>query len=112
MIGIIIYMLFHFKLMVNNNIFTSIIRNYIPDMCWTISFFLASIVIAKNIIKKYILLNSIFVITTAFIFEVMQKANIIKGTFDYYDLCIYMISIIIATIIEIKIRRNEDEKSR
>ena len=108
-IGIIIYVLFRFNLIINNNLFTSFIRNYIPDMCWALSFFFASINFTKNITSNYLIVNSIFVLLFGIIFELLQYFRVVKGTFDVIDIIVYFISIIIAALIEFLWRRKEND---
>ena len=110
-VGVIIYILFDIKFMTKSNIVFSIIRNFLPDICWTFSFFFISINFAYNISKKALLLNSIYVFGIALLFELLQYFNIARGTFDIVDIFIYSITIIFACFIENKVRRNECEKS-
>lgn len=110
-VGMIIYILFDIRFMTKSNMVFSIIRNFLPDICWTFSFFFISINFAYNISKKALLLNSIYVFGIALLFELLQYFNIARGTFDIVDIFIYSITIIFACIIENKIRRNECEKS-
>ena len=110
-IGVVIYLLFNNGIFVKCNNILAIIRNYLPDSCWTFSFYFASINFAYNISNKYIILNSIYIFSVALLFELMQYYDIVEGTFDILDLIIYIISITVACLIEIKIRRNENEKS-
>ena len=110
-IGIITYYLFDIKVLTKSNVVFTIIRNFLPDVCWTISFFFMSIRFATNITKKYILLTSLYVFCIALLFELLQFFKIVKGTFDILDVITYTISIILACLIEILIRRKENEKS-
>lgn len=109
-IGVIIYILFDIRFMTKSNIAFSIIRNFLPDICWTFSFFFININFAYNISKKALLLNSIYIFGIALLFELLQYFNIASGTFDFLDIFIYSITIIFACFIENKIRRNECEK--
>jgi len=108
--GILIYILFATKVIVNNNSIISIIRNFLPDMCWTLSFYFASINISKRLIKKSILINAIYVFSIGVLFEFMQYFNWVNGTFDIIDILVYFISILVACIIEKHLRRSENEK--
>ena len=109
--GLTVYFVFHIGLVHRNNVFFVIIRNYIPDMCWTLSFFFVSISFAKKISKKPLLLNCIYVLSIAIIFEFLQKMDMISGTFDILDILVYVISILSAYFIEKKLRREKYEKS-
>ena len=108
--GVIIYFLFDIGLMKKSITFCSIIRNYLPDICWTFSFFFMSINFTSNITKKSIVFNSLYVLFIAMIYEFLQYYKIISGTFDLIDISLYIVSIIFACLVEIIIRRNEYEK--
>ena len=109
--GIIIYILFKSHLIVKSNVIFSFMRNYGPDICWTISFYFASIVFVKNVFKKSILVNSLYILLFAMIYEVFQLFGFINGTFDYLDLITYLISILLSCLIELFFRRIENEKN-
>lgn len=109
--GIFIYYLFCSKMIEKNNVAFLYIRNYIPDMCWTVGFYLVSINFTKNIVKSDLVINSLYVFVVALIFELLQLTGIVRGTFDIIDISIYIISIIFASLIEKKIRRKENEKN-
>lgn len=110
-IGVIIYVVYRNGIMVKDNIVLSAIRNYLPDVCWTLSFYYASVNFAFNISKNYILLNSIYVFLISIVFEFLQYFGIVEGTYDILDILIYLTSIIFACLIEIIIRRKENEKN-
>lgn len=110
-VGIIVYLLYDVKYITKSNIIYSLIRNYLSDICWTLSFFFININFAYNISKKAIFLNSIYIFVIALVFESLQYFNFTRGTFDIFDILVYVISIIIACFIENSIRRNEYEKS-
>lgn len=109
-IGVIIYFIFDIRFISKSNIIFSIIRNYMPDMCWTFSFFFLSINFTKNITKYNLLINSTYVFCIAMIYEFLQYFHIVNGTFDFIDISIYIFSIIIACLIEKIIRRKENDK--
>ena len=110
-IGTIIYLLYDVKYITKSNIIYSLIRNYLPDIFWTLSFFFMNINFANNISRKAIVLNSIYVFVIALTFEFLQYFNIAKGTFDILDILFYSISIIIASFIESSLRRYDYEKN-
>ena len=110
-IGIIIYYFFLNSILIKNNIVFSSIRNFIPDICWVLVFFFTSINFAYQFSKKPLLLNSIYIFIIAITFEFLQKWKFVKGTFDILDILFYCLAIILACIIEMKLRRNEYEKS-
>ena len=110
-VGLIIYILFNIRYVTKSNIVFSIIRNFLPDICWTFSFFFISINFAHNISKKSLLLNSIYVFGIALLFEILQYFNIAGGTFYILDIIIYGITVIVACFIENRMRRRECEKS-
>ena len=111
MVGVLIYFLFNVGLISKSNLLLTIIRNYIPDICWTFSFFFMSINFSKNITKYDLLLNSLFIIVISLTYETLQFYNIVGGSFDIIDITLYFMSIIVSCLIEIKIRRRENEKN-
>ena len=109
-IGVAVYWLFNNNIIVKNNIIYTIIRNYLSDGLWAISFYFIAINFSKNITKKYILLTSIFVFSIGIIFEIMQLINIAHGTFDLIDIFVYLIAILISCLIEKYIMEGKNEK--
>ena len=93
MIGVVIYWLFNNNVLTKSNLIYTIIRNYVSDGLWVISFFFIAINFSENITKKYVLIVGV-------IFEVMQLTNIANGTFDLLDILVYFIAILIACLIE------------
>lgn len=109
-IGIITYFLFDIGFMPKSNVLFSIIRNFLPDICWTLSFFFMSISFTIKLAKHNLLLNSLYVFGIALLYELLQYFHIVKGTFDIIDILIYIISITVACLVEKYIRRKENEK--
>ncbi len=109
-IGLFIYFVYNIKFIAKSNVLFEISRNYIPDICWTISFFFISINFTKNITKRYILYNSLYILVIALLFELFQCYKVIPGTFDIIDIIIYILSIYLSCIIELFIGRKENEK--
>ena len=105
MIGVAIYWLFNIGLLHKNNLICTIIRNYLSDGLWVISFFFIAINFSKDITQKYILLTSVFVFIVGIIFEFMQLTNIANGTFDLIDILVYFIAVLISCPIEKKLWR-------
>ena len=110
-VGLLIYVIYRNEIITKSNIILSTIRNYLPDICWTFSFYFSSINFAFNISKNYIVLNSVYVLLISMLFELLQYFGIIKGTYDTVDIFIYIFSIMIACLIEIKMRRKENEEN-
>ena len=110
-VGLLIYVIYRNEIITKSNIILSTIRNYLPDICWTFSFYFASINFAFNISKNYIVLNSVYVLLISMLFELLQYFGIIKGTYDTVDIFIYIFSIMIACLIEIKMRRKDNDKN-
>ena len=71
-----------------------------------------SINFTKNICKKDLFINSLYVLFIGILYELFQLFNITNGTFDIIDITIYILSVLIADYIEIRLRRNEYEKNR
>lgn len=110
-IGVVIYWLFNNSLLSKSNLIYTIIRNYLSDGLWAISFFFVAINFSKNITKNYILLTAVFVVGIGIIFEIMQLLKIVNGTFDLIDVLVYFISVLIACLFEKIIWRMENEKA-
>ena len=100
LIGITIYYLGQQHILIKSNIIASFIRNYIPDMLWTLSFYSLSVIFSKNITKNYILFTALYVIIIGVCFEFLQFTGIARGTFDVFDILVYIISASIASLIE------------
>ena len=110
-IGVVIYWLFNYRFLSKNNLMCTIMRNYLPDGLWVISFFFIAVNFSKNITQRYILLTSIFVFVIGIIFEIMQLVNIANGTFDLIDILVYFIAILIACFVEKKYLEGKNEKN-
>ena len=100
LLGIFIYFIFNGQFLIKDGLITSFIRNYVPDILWTLSFYFASINFSKKIVKNYIPFTALYVFLLALLFELLQLVHIINGTFDIFDIIIYFISICIASLIE------------
>lgn len=109
-LGILIYYLYFKRILIENTEISKFIRNYIPDFLWMVSFYFFSVNYSKRITKRYILLTSIYTFALGVFFELLQLANVVKGTFDILDIITYIISIILAGIVEKYIWRDENEK--
>ena len=104
-LGIVIYYIFGNGLLNKNDAIKLLIRNYLPDICWTCSFFFMSINFTKHITKNDLIINSIYVIAIAFCYELLQLFGIAKGIFDIIDLIIYVLSVLFCSRIEALLRR-------
>ena len=100
LLGILIYFLSHKGILIKNTSFLSFIRNYIPDILWTLSFYSVSTIFSKALTKNYIVFTALYVSIIGIIFEFLQFTGIVKGTFDVFDIFVYIISTIIASFIE------------
>lgn len=112
MLGIVIYYLFYKKIIDVSTELLRFVRNFIPDFLWMFSFFFLSVNYSKRITKKYIILTSIYALALGTLFELLQMVNVVKGTFDILDIIVYIISIIIACIVEKLLWRDENEKNK
>ncbi len=111
LIGVLIYYLYQKQILVKNNIIASFIRNYIPDILWTISFYSVSTIFLKEITKNYIIYTAIHIIIIGIFFELLQFTGVVRGTFDFFDIIIYIISAIVASLIENKYWRKKTWKN-
>lgn len=106
LLGVFVYYLYYKQILINKNIAFILIRNYIPDALWTISFYSICAIFSKGLIKNYILFTAIYVIIIGILFEFLQFTGIVRGTFDIWDIITYIISSIVASLIEKKYWRN------
>ena len=111
-LGISIYYLYKEGIMTNNTNVTAMIRNFVPDFLWMFSFYFFRVIFSKKVTKKYISVTAFYSLFLGIGFEIMQKTRLIKGTFDYWDITIYVISISIACLIEKYWGRKENEKEQ
>ena len=109
-IGVATYLLFNNGILYKSNWICTIIRNYLSDGLWVISFFFIAINFSKDITQKYILLTSAFVLIVGIFFEIMQLTNVANGTFDIIDILVYFFAILISILIEIKFMDEKNEK--
>ena len=100
LLGILIYILSLEHFLIKNHFIFSFIRNYVPDILWTISFYTISTLFSKNITKYYIIFTAVYVIILGICFEFLQFTGVARGTFDVYDIIVYIISALIASLIE------------
>lgn len=100
LLGILIYYLSHKGLLIKNDFISSFIKNYVPDILWTLSFYSLSTIFSKAITKNYIIFTALYVIIIGIFFEFLQFTGIVKGTFDVFDILVYIISTIIACLVE------------
>ncbi|MBR2240264.1 MAG: hypothetical protein IJ890_02615 [Clostridia bacterium] len=107
LLGVLIYYLYQKQILIKNNLFFSFIRNYLPDILWAISFYSISAIFLKEITKNYIIYTAIYIIIISIIFELLQFTGVVRGTFDIFDIIIYAISAIIASLIENKYWRDK-----
>ena len=107
LIGVLIYYLYQKQILSKNDIVLSFIRNYIPDVLWTISFYSASAIFLKELTKNYIIITAIYISTLGMIFELLQFTGVVRGTFDIFDIIIYIFSTVVASLIENKYWRDK-----
>lgn len=100
LVGILIYYLYNMQFLAKTDIISSFIRNYIPDSLWIISFYSLSAHFSKDLTKHYIVFTAIYVIILSVIFEILQLTGIVHGTFDIFDIITYIVSTILACLIE------------
>ena len=87
--GVFVYL---FK---NAIVVESWIRNYLPDGLWSYAFTSAILIIWK---RSFNLLWLLLVLMSGIYFEWMQYKDIIPGTADLTDVCVYLLSFFFAII--------------
>lgn len=111
-LGIVIYYLYYKKIIDVSTESLRFVRNFIPDFLWMFSFFFLSVNYSKRITKKYVTLTSLYALALGILFELLQMANVVRGTFDILDIIVYIIAILIACIVEKHLWRDENEKNK
>ena len=103
--GLIIYWLFRpgiffFKMagIYNSNVITIpvtqisiLVKNYLPDFLWVIALYNTAILLKEQKVA-IVYINSLIVLP--FLSEVLQNFQVIPGTFDWYDLLVYLLAYI------------------
>jgi uncharacterized MAPEG superfamily protein len=95
-----------------DNIFTQFARNHMCDFLWAYAFtFSMQIFIKANDKDEYIKL-SFYCLLFEILVEVVQKLNIIKGTFDVYDIIFEGLASFIALFIISLVKGENYEKNK
>ncbi len=76
--------------------------NYIPDFLWAVAF-----VLSLSLFMDDVIVAGFLVILFGTIFELFQRYNIIKGTFDVFDVVIEGIGVILIVLF---LRGTKNEK--
>ena len=87
--GIVVYIF--------QNYFHSYIRFYFPDFCWAFS-----LIFSQYVVKAfYGNLVVIFFVSSilSLVYEIGQKLNYFKGTFDIFDILVYHLAFILAILL-------------
>lgn len=96
---------------VKKNIVIAFLRNYMGDFLWAYALtYSVQIFIEANRKKGYIALI-ISCIIFEILIEVMQKLNIISGTFDLYDIIVEVFATCSATLFIYMVKETSYEKS-
>ena len=77
---------------------------YLPDFLWSFALYYALSLIHKSLISAFI------ASFTGICWELLQQYNIVNGTFDFIDIFMYLMAILVAVIIK-KLWRNKNEKN-
>lgn len=99
-IGILIYVLYKYQVLVKGNYISTFIRNFVPDILWMISFYFVSVCFMKNLTKRYMFATAVYTFIFSIIFELCQLTGKVHGTFDMLDIGVYFIAVLIAYTIE------------
>lgn len=95
---------------INNCLFIDLLRYYLVDGLWCYALVFALVACTSRLtIKKTIAIGFIAFLSGA-VFEVLQLKNIVNGTFDWADLCMYLIAATVAVWISIKHYEGKGEK--
>lgn len=88
----------HITLDINHNIFTKLFRYYFFDFLWAFSFTNTIFLLLKN---KAIApgLSCIITVCTGFFLDLLQRFEIVHGTFDFIDILVELFGSLGAVII-------------
>ena len=81
-----------------------LIRNYLPDFLWAMAVMNTAVFIWE---KKFPMIYVYMLFALPFLSEIMQVFKLVPGTFDWYDLLVYVIVFIF--VLSIKKRTHEKE---
>ena len=88
-----------------NSIFLQNISYYIPDFLWAFGLCCGLFAIFDSRLRTA-LICSVIAFTYGTIWEVLQCINVVNGTFDFWDILMYLTASVLATILYYK-RRNK-----
>ena len=77
---------------------------YVPDALWAYALYFALSLFQNSFIA------TILTIGAGILWEVLQKTNLVNGTFDFFDIILYLIATLVAVIIN-KLWRKKYEKN-
>jgi len=107
-IGVIFYLLGRtsvFNILdVKTKSFLLTLSFYLPDALWAYALYYTLSLIHKSWISVFL------TFLTSICWELLQQYNIVNGTFDYIDIFMYLMAILIAIIIK-KLWRNKNDKN-
>ena len=72
---------------VRTTVLMILLRNFLPDLLWAIAINLTAILMAS---KKFPVFYIYSLIILPFLSEIFQYIGLMPGTFDWYDLVIYL----------------------
>lgn len=88
--------------------FVSFLKYYFVDFLWglSLSFSLLSVVNFKKISR--VLFVSVVSVLWGILWEISQLTSLTKGTFDYLDILMYILAVIVAALINIFLIKRMD----
>jgi hypothetical protein len=78
------------------------VKYNLPDGLWVYSFLSTFYLIWRHMISKYFIAWILLAIILSFFLELLQAMHIIPGTFDWFDLLAYALSVFIFGFTKIK----------
>lgn len=91
------YLKINIHVTLNDNVFIRLIRNYLLDALWVYS--LESALVWISSYNRTSPIFMILSLSSGVIFEFFQLSGIVRGTFDLFDICAEMISVLIGWFI-------------
>ena len=77
-----------------------LIRNFLPDFLWMVSFMLALVPLLKEVFKKHaIFISATICFLLSAVFELFQFLGILSGTGDILDVAVYFAADVISCMI-------------
>jgi len=83
----------HTPVSIKNTVLRHFLTGYFSDICWCCALYLVTAVFSE--LKKLQRPGKILILVLPFIVEISQQIPVIQGSFDWYDLLVYGVILLI-----------------